>query len=100
MLNMHFLFECPKATLNFSRNASKSLSKGHWCSNKGANQARVMPKDKMQMNPTWTRLVRYQWGWNRTTKHTWLTKLWNFEHVLSNLLGRLIYGSFNWGCVA
>jgi len=33
------------------------------------------------------------------TKHTWLTKLQNFEHVPSNLLGRLIRGSFGWGCV-
>jgi hypothetical protein len=52
------------------------------------------------MSPTWARLVRYWWGWSRMIKCTWLTKLWNFERVLSNLASRLIYGSFGWGCVA
>jgi hypothetical protein len=33
------------------------------------------------------------------TKHIWLTKLENFEHVPSNLSGRLISDSFGWGCV-
>jgi hypothetical protein len=33
------------------------------------------------------------------TEHNWLTKLRNFERVQSNLLGRLICGSFGWGCL-
>jgi hypothetical protein len=52
------------------------------------------------MSPTWAKLVGYQWGWSQMTKHTSLTKLQNFERVPSNLLGRLICGSFGWGCVA
>jgi hypothetical protein len=32
-------------------------------------------------------------------KRTWLTKFQNFEHVPSNLSGRLIRGSFGWDCV-
>jgi len=32
-------------------------------------------------------------------RHIWLKKPWNFEHVPSNLLGRLIHGSFAWGGV-
>jgi hypothetical protein len=34
------------------------------------------------------------------TKCTWLTKPQNFERVPSNLLSRLIRGSFGWGFVA
>ncbi len=100
MLNMHFLFESPKVALNFSKNTWKSLSKGDWCSIKGANQARAMPDNKMPISPTWVGLVGYWWRWNRMTKHMWLTKPQNFECVLSNLLSRLICGSFGWGCVA
>jgi hypothetical protein len=66
----------------------------------GANQARIGLDNKAPMSPTWAGLVGYwSWGWSRMTKHTWLTKPWNFEHVPSNLLGRLICGSFDWGCV-
>ncbi len=51
------------------------------------------------MSLTWAGPVGYQWGWSWMTKCTWLTKPWNFELVLSNLLGRLIHGSFGCGCV-
>ncbi len=81
------LSKSPKVALNLLKNTSKSLSKGDWCSNKGVNQAKVMPDNKVLMSPTWTRPVRYQWRWSRMTKHVWLTKPWNFERVLSNLLG-------------
>ncbi len=94
MLDVHSLSKFPKVALNFSRNVSKSLHIGDWCSNKGANQTRVMLDNKVPMNPTWARLVGYQWGWSWMTKCTWLTKLQNFEHVPSNLLHRLICGSF------
>jgi hypothetical protein len=53
-----------------------------------------MPDNKVPMNPTWAMLVGYQWGWSQMTKCTWLTKLQKFEHVPSNLLDRLICGSF------
>ncbi len=52
--------------------------------------------NKVPMNPTSAQLVGYQWRWNRMTKHTWLTKPRNFECVPSNLLGRLIHGSFGY----
>jgi hypothetical protein len=82
--------------LNFSRNISKSLNKGDWCSNKNANQARVMPNNKVPMSLTWNGPVEYQWGWSQMTKCIWLTKLWT---CAINLLVRLIRGSFGWGCV-
>jgi hypothetical protein len=37
------LFESPNMALKSSKNVSKSLSKGDWHSNKGVNQARVVP---------------------------------------------------------
>jgi hypothetical protein len=100
MLNVCSLFESPKLAWNFSRNTSKLLNKGDWCSNKGANQARVMLNNKVLMNRTWVRPIGYQWKWSWMTKHTWLRKPQNFERVPSNLLTRLICGSFSWGCVA
>jgi hypothetical protein len=33
------------------------------------------------------------------TKRIWLTKLQNFDHEPSNLLGKLIRNSFSWGWV-
>jgi hypothetical protein len=72
------------------------LNKGDWCSNKGANQARVMFNNKVLMSPTWARPIGYQWEWSQMIKHIWLTKLRNFEHVPSNLSSRLIHGSFGW----
>jgi hypothetical protein len=100
MLDVHSLFESPKVALNSLRNVSKSLSKGDWCSNKGANRAKAVPNNKVPMNPTWTRPVRYQWRWNWMNKCTWLTKPRNFKRVPSNLSSKLIHGSFGWGCVA
>ncbi len=91
MLNMCSLSKSPKVALNFSKNASKSFSKGDWCSIKSVNQTRVMPKNKMPMNPIWIGPIGYQWGWSRMTKCIWLTKPWNFECVLSNLSSRLIF---------
>jgi hypothetical protein len=38
MLDMCSLFESLKLALNFSRNVSKSLNKGDWCSNNGATK--------------------------------------------------------------
>jgi len=64
MLDVHSLSKFPKVALNFSRNASKSIHKGDWCSNKGANQTRVMHDNKVPMDPTWAKLVGYQWGWS------------------------------------
>jgi hypothetical protein len=52
--------------------------------------------NKVPMNLTWAKLVGYWWGWSWMIKCTWLTKLQNFEHMPSNLLGRLICGTF--GC--
>jgi hypothetical protein len=66
---------------------------------KGVNQARVVFDNKVPMNPTWIGPIGYHWGWSQMTKRTWLTKLWNFECVPSNLSGRLIHDSFVWGCV-
>jgi hypothetical protein len=100
MLDMFSLSKFPKMALNSSRNVSKLLNKGDWCSNKGVNQVRAMLDNKVPMNPTWIGLVRYRWKWSWTTKHTWLTKPWNFEHVPSNLSNKLIYGSFGWGYFA
>jgi hypothetical protein len=53
MLNMHFLSKPPKVALNSSKNVSKLLSKGDWCSNKSANQAMVVFDNKVPMNLTW-----------------------------------------------
>ncbi len=93
MLDMHSLFESPKVALNFSRNASKSFSKGDWCSNKGVNQAKVVLDNKVLMSSTWTRQVGYRWGSSWMTKCIWLTKPQNFESVPSNLSSMLIYAS-------
>ncbi len=60
MLNVCSLFECPKVTLNFSNNVSKSLNKGDLCSNKGANQAKAMLDNKIPMSPTWVKPIGYQ----------------------------------------
>jgi len=60
MQNMCSLFECSKLALNFSKNASKSLSEGDLCSNKGANQRKVVLDNKMPMSSTWIGLVKYQ----------------------------------------
>jgi hypothetical protein len=38
-------------SLNFSRNASKLVNKGDWCSNKGVNQTRVVLDNKVLMSP-------------------------------------------------
>ncbi len=84
--------------LNYLRNPSKSLNK-YWCSNKGANQTKVVLDNKVSMNSTWTRPVRHQWRWSWMTKCIWLIKPRNFECVPLNLLGRLICSSFGWGCV-
>ncbi len=59
MLKMQSLSKFPKMALNSLRNVSKSLNKGDWCSNKGANQARAMPNNKVPMNPTWVGLIGY-----------------------------------------
>ncbi len=99
MLDMRSLSNFPKVALNFLRNVSKLLRKGAWCSNKGANQTRVLPNNKMLMNPIWVGPIGNQWGWSRMTKHIWLTKFWNFEHAPSNLWGRQIHSSFGWGCI-
>jgi hypothetical protein len=99
MLDLFFLSKCFKVALNFSINTSKSLNKGDQCSNKGTNQARVVLDNEVPMNPTWVGVVGYQWGWSQMTERTWLTKPWNFEHLPSNLLGRLICGPFGWACV-
>jgi hypothetical protein len=100
MLDVHSLSKFLKVALNFSKNVSKSLNKCNWCSNKDANQAKVVLDNKVLMNPTWVRPIGYWWKWSWMTKRTWLTKLWNFEHVPLNLSSRLIHGSFGWGCVA
>ncbi len=94
-----FLSESSKVALNFSKNVSKFLNKGDWCFNKSANQARTMLDNKVQLNSIWAGLVRYWWGRSQMTKCTWLTKPWNFECVPSNLFGKLLCGSFGWGCV-
>jgi hypothetical protein len=99
MLDMHFLSEFPKVALNSSRNNSKLLSKGDWCFNKCANQARAMLDNKVPMNPIGVGPIGYWWGWSQMTKRTWLTKPRNFKCVPSNLLDRLICDSFGWGCV-
>ncbi len=96
MLNVRFLSKSLKVAFNSSKNVSKLLSKGDWCSNKGANQTMVVLDNKIPMNLTWAKLVGYWWGWSWMIKCTWLTKPQNFEHMPSNLLGRLICGSF--GC--
>jgi hypothetical protein len=46
--------------LNFSKNASKSLSEGDLCSNKGANQAKVVLDNKMPMSSTWIGPIEYR----------------------------------------
>ncbi len=99
MLDVHSLSEFPKVTLNFLRNASKSLNKGDWCSNKGENQTKVVFNNKMSMSPTWAKPIGYWWRWSQITKCICLIKIWNFEHVPLNLLSRLICGSFGWDCV-
>jgi hypothetical protein len=96
MLDVRSLSEFANITLSFSRNTSKSLNEGDWCSNKSVNQTKVMPNNKAPMSPTWTRLIGYRWRWNQMTKHTWLMKPQNFERALSNLLGRPICGSCGW----
>ncbi len=100
MLDMRSLSKSPKVALNFSKNTSKLLNKDDWCSNKGVNQAKVVPDNRVFMNPTWVRPVGYWWGWNQMIKCIWLIKPWNFEHVPSNLSSKLIHGSFGWGFVA
>jgi hypothetical protein len=96
----HVFFVQISVASNFSRNISKPLNKGDWCFNKSANQTKVVLDNKVSMSPTLTRPIGYQWRWSRMTKCIWLTKLWNFERVPSNLLARLIYSFFGWGCVA
>jgi hypothetical protein len=69
MLNVHSLSKSPKVALNSLRNILQSLSKGDWCSNKGANQTRAMLDNKVLMNPTWVGLVGYdedEVGWSNT----------------------------------
>jgi hypothetical protein len=85
--------------LKFLRKVSKLLNKGACCFNKSANQTKAMFDNKVPMMLTWAKQVRYPWGWNRMTKHTWLTKPQNFECVPSNLIRKLIYDSFGWDCV-
>ncbi len=99
MLDVRSLSKSPKVAMNYLKNTSKSLNKGDWCFNKGANQARVVLNNKVLMSPTWARPIGYQWGWSRMIKHIWLTKLQNFKRVPSNLSSRLIHGSFGWGYV-
>jgi hypothetical protein len=99
MLDVCFLFESPKVALNYLRKVSNSLSKGDWCFNKSANQARAMFYNKVPMSPTWTKQVGYPWRWSRMTKHAWLTKPWNFECMPSNLLSKLICDFFGWDFV-
>jgi hypothetical protein len=52
VLDMHSLSESPKVALNLSKNTSKFLNKGDWCCNKGVNQAKAMPNNKVSMNPS------------------------------------------------
>jgi hypothetical protein len=99
MLDVDYLSKSPKVALNFSRNASKLLSKGDWCSKKNASQVRVVLDNKVPMSLTWVGPVKYWWRLSWMTRHAWLTKPWNFECVPSNLLGRLIRGSFGWSFV-
>jgi hypothetical protein len=96
MLNTHFLSESQKVAWNSSKNVSKLLNKGYWCSNKGVNKERAMLDNKMPTSPIWVGLVEYQSWWSQRTKGSWLTKQRNFDRVPSNLLGRPIYGSFGW----
>jgi hypothetical protein len=46
-VEMHPLSKFSKVALNSSRIASKSLSRGDWCSNKGVNQTRAMLDNKV-----------------------------------------------------
>ncbi len=94
MLNIRSLSKSSKVELNFSKYTSKSLNKCDWCSNKGVNQAKVVPDNKVFMTPIWIGLIGYLWGWSRMTKCTWLTKSQNFERVPLNLSGKLIHGFF------
>jgi hypothetical protein len=52
-----FSFELLKKTPNFWRNASKSFRRGNWCSKRGANHVKVVPDNKVPMNPTWVRSI-------------------------------------------
>jgi hypothetical protein len=56
---MYSLSEFPNVALKFSRNASKSLSKGDYHSNKGANKTKVVLNNKMSISPTWVGPVGY-----------------------------------------
>jgi hypothetical protein len=92
MLDVHSLSEFPKVTLNFLINISKC-----WVRVIDA-PIKVLTKQRLCM--LWVKLLGYWWRWSRMTKHTYLTKLWNFECMSSNLSSRLIRGSFGWGCVS
>jgi hypothetical protein len=100
VVNMCSLFKFAKVALNSSRNVSNLLNKNEWHFNKIMNRTRnIVPRNKVPMNPTWFEQFKYYWRWIWITKHTWLRKFQNFEHVPSNLLIKLICGSFDWGCV-
>jgi hypothetical protein len=46
------LFESPKKTPNYSRNASKLFKRGYWHSKKGANHVTIMSNNRVLTNPT------------------------------------------------
>ncbi len=99
MVDMCSLSKSPNLALKFSRNASKSLNRGDWHSNKGANKTRAMLDNIVLKSTTQVELITYWWRWNWMTRCIWLTKIQNFDHEPSNLLGKLIRNSFSWGWV-
>ncbi len=49
---IHSLSELPKEAPNSSKNASKLFKRRNWRSRKGANHVKVVPNNKVPMNPT------------------------------------------------
>jgi len=59
VVDMCSLSKFPNLELKSSKNVSKTLNRGDWHSNKGANKVRAMPDNKMPRSPIPVELIKY-----------------------------------------